>query len=78
MNERIQELAYQAEDQADHFVDQAGEFHPAFCRIFAELIVRECANVVSNAVDHREPASTYVDKIKKHFGVEGGMRYDTR
>ena len=78
MNERIQELAYQAEDQADQIADQAGEFHPAFCRIFAELIVRECTNVVSNAVDHREPASTYVGKIKKHFGVEEGMRYDTR
>ena len=37
---------------------------------FAELIVRECAGVVQNAVDHREPASTYVDKIKQHFGVE--------
>ena len=37
---------------------------------FAELIVRECADIVADAVDHREPASTYVDKIKQHFGVE--------
>ncbi len=37
---------------------------------FAELIVRECAEVVAIAVDHREPASTYVYKIKQHFGVE--------
>ena len=37
---------------------------------FAELIVRECANIVADAVDHREPASTYVGKIKQHFGVE--------
>ena len=37
---------------------------------FAELIVRECAGVVEDAVDHREPASTYVGKIKQHFGVE--------
>ena len=37
---------------------------------FAELIVRECAGVVEGAVNHREPASTYVDKIKEHFGVE--------
>ena len=36
---------------------------------FAELIVRECTNIVEDAVDHREPASTYVDKIKQHFGV---------
>ncbi len=37
---------------------------------FAELIVKECARVVEDAVDHREPASTYVNKIKQHFGVE--------
>jgi len=36
---------------------------------FAELIIRECASIVENAVDHREPASTYVNKIKQHFGV---------
>ena len=37
---------------------------------FAKLIVRECAEVVTDAVDQREPASTYADKIKQHFGVE--------
>ncbi len=37
---------------------------------FAELIVAECTNIVADAVDHREPASTYVNKIKQHFGVE--------
>ena len=37
---------------------------------FAELIVRECASIIADAVDHREPASTYVDKIKEHFGIE--------
>ena len=39
-------------------------------RKFAELIVKKCAGIVADAVDHREPASTYVDKIKQHFGVE--------
>jgi hypothetical protein len=34
---------------------------------FAELIVRECVVIVADAVDHREPASTYVGKIKDHF-----------
>jgi hypothetical protein len=33
-------------------------------------IVQECASIIKDAVDHREPASTYADKIKKHFGVE--------
>ncbi len=43
---------------------------PAQLNRFAELIVRECAGIVADAVDQREPASTYVDKIKQHFGVE--------
>ena len=43
---------------------------PAQLNRFAELIVRECAGIVTDAVDQREPASTYVDKIKQHFGVE--------
>jgi hypothetical protein len=38
-------------------------------RKFAELIVQECATIVTDAVDQREPASTYADKIKQHFGV---------
>ena len=38
--------------------------------LFAELIVKECTNIVEDAVLHREPASTYVGKIKEHFGVE--------
>lgn len=41
-----------------------------FSEHLGELIVKECINVVADAVDHREPASTYVGKMKKHFGVE--------
>jgi len=37
---------------------------------FAELIAKDCANLIADMVEHREPASTYVDKIKKHFGIE--------
>jgi len=36
---------------------------------FMELIVQECIDIVSDAVDHREPASTYAGKIRQHFGV---------
>lgn len=32
--------------------------------------MKECADVVAHAVDHREPASTYVTRINQHFGVE--------
>lgn len=46
MNERIQELAYQAEDYADGIVDQGGDFHPAYTQKLAELIVRECVKEI--------------------------------
>ncbi len=35
-----------------------------------DQVVKECASVIEDAVDQREPASIYVDKIKQHFGVE--------
>ena len=37
---------------------------------FMEIIVEECVQVIEEAVEQREPASTYVGKIKQHFGVE--------
>ena len=46
MNERIQELADQAEDYADSIVDQGGEFHSAYTDKLVELIVRECCNTI--------------------------------
>ena len=66
MNERIKLLA----EQAGWMMGDEVEGFNIRLDKFAELIVRECAGVVQNAVDHREPASTYVDKIKQHFGVE--------
>lgn len=62
MNERIQKLAEQCHHRySEHHID---------LEKFAKLIVKECAGIVADAVDHREPASTYANKIKKHFGVE--------
>ena len=63
MNERIKELAKQLWDQRPE-----GQLHFDNEK-FAELIVRECMDVVGTAVDQREPASTYVSKIKEHFGI---------
>lgn len=37
---------------------------------FADLIVKTCTNVIQDAVDRREPASTYVNKIRDHFYVD--------
>ncbi len=70
MNERIQELAYDAEELADAEVDTGSEFHPAFCRIFAELIVRECAQLVQGVPVDTMGYHTADQKIKEHFGVE--------
>ena len=74
MNKRIFELAKQADliqwDSLPSGARTPDHKSVVKARKFAELIVRECAGVVQNAVDHREPASTYVDKIKEHFGVE--------
>ena len=78
MNERIQELAYEAEDYADSIVDQGGEFHPAYTKKFAELIVRECIEtfmgVPPSYKDYRsqieEAMRDYcVSVVKQHFGI---------
>ena len=42
MNERIYELAVEAENYADSIVDQGGEFHETYTKKFAELIIKEC------------------------------------
>ena len=66
MNERIKELAEQAEKYADanfkgeHFWTQAYESK------FAELIVRECIGI---ADEYDGVGSTIVSRIEKHFGV---------
>jgi hypothetical protein len=36
---------------------------------FMEIIVEECVQVIEEAVNQREPASTYTTKIKNHFGI---------
>ena len=71
MNERIRELAKQA-GMLDFSQVSGGRYKVTEVDIeeFAQLVVRECAGVVDNAVTHRESASTYVNKIKEHFGVE--------
>ena len=72
MNERIKQLAEQATTIVDTVNSQGySSSYANFDREkFAELIVRECAGIVADAVDHREPASTYVNKIKQRFGVK--------
>jgi len=68
MNERIQQLAEQAEEET--YVEYAKKetgysFQQLFLNKFAELIVRKCATIA----DQAEPYKTN-DLILKHFGVE--------
>ena len=74
MNERIKELISDASDEVwgNNPYNGSPEFegYELNPEKFAELIVKECANIVTDAVNHREPASTYADKIREHFGVE--------
>ena len=70
MNERIDKLMYHAGLTAQGCWDEMDEYDRKAIEKFAKFIVRECIDIVHDDVDHREPASTYVGKIKEHFGVE--------
>ena len=69
MNQRIQELAIEAENYADGIVDQGGEFHQTYTKKFAELIVRECSAIAAkNQAEDMEWDISGI--IKEHFGIE--------
>ena len=81
MNERIRTLLIQAQDLARSEVENNPDIKPPYhipatevhkglglsYEKFAELIVRECADI---ADDYDGVGSTIVSRIKKHFGVE--------
>ena len=67
MNDRIRELALQANLQLDNLPDDT--FIPL--ENFAELIVRECEQVsLKNSHRNDDMGSIIAKQIKKHFGVE--------
>jgi hypothetical protein len=89
MNERIRELAKQAKQYTHDTVAHLERVHnrdftfdeidEVYDTKFAELIVQECANVVSAGISNATDwDSSYWDQacenraqaIKKHFGVE--------
>ena len=74
MNERIKELADQAE-LTIHTSIGTYMSHPEFNKKFAELIVRECIDIASQEdfdvmMKEGYPCSQTAKKIKEHFGVE--------
>ena len=78
MNERIQEFAKLAQARAEWMTPQGLEWFDNFKQQFAELIVRECRDVVAKtrdqAIEHGwnldEVMSTVMYDIEEHFGVE--------
>ena len=66
MNERIKELAEQAENHAYRVAAAGDDCQEAYTQKFAELIVRECAGVAWGIYANQEIANG----IKQHFGVE--------
>ena len=77
MNERIKELAKQAQQYAEWTTPQGLEWFDAFKEKFAELIVKETITEMSQQLywhgeDQSNNPSFYkaIDKTKKHFGVE--------
>jgi len=72
MNERIRELAKQADDYERKLGKGIG---PTRDEKFAELIVRECAGLFPNVyveieTEYGHTPVVAADYIKKHFGVE--------
>ena len=61
MNERIKELAEKAEDWADNQKFYECDYRDYLMEKFAELIVKECADVAGKDVRYF---------VLKHFGVE--------
>ncbi len=59
MNERIQKLADQAQQYAEYNTPQGLECFPMFKERFAELIVRECANVALEQKKQVEEMEVY-------------------
>jgi len=71
MNERIRELA----KQATEYANEQNELHGVgyvitFKEKFAELIVKECAEVADNADATREKWQSIGKFVREHFGVK--------
>jgi len=76
MNERIKELAEQAEEYADAMVDEGSDFHPEYTQKLAELLLKECIDKISQEQDVSEQnwqcknGVHICHELTKHFGVE--------
>ena len=69
MNERFENLMYQAGLTAQGCWDEMDDYDREAIAKFAELIVKECIEVVK-WTPSQFPNDEYVKNIKEHFGVE--------
>jgi len=71
VNERIKELAEQADKYTDNKIQNHGEYHPDWHDIrdqkFAELIIQECLNICEEMGDNGKDGHYCADKIAKTF-----------
>jgi hypothetical protein len=72
MNKRILKLKQQAEAYVDSIDNGIGieEYRKLLDQKFAELIVKECADIANQWQVSEHPGLLVRDVIKKHFGVE--------
>ena len=67
MNERLEDLMYRAGLTAQGCWDNMDQYDREAIEKFAELIIRECADIASMNQHQWESTGMYV---LKHFGVE--------
>ena len=70
MNERFENLMYQAGLTAQGCWDKMDDYDREAIAKFAELIVRECIDTVSDCSIEYCTRPQIVSEIKEHFGVE--------
>jgi hypothetical protein len=85
MNERIKELAEQAKFMAEEDINRQISYNAelkAFAEKFAELIVKECADIANRqfsaatGLDDRDCLTAH--QMKQHFGVDGMSTEDKK
>lgn len=70
MNSLIQELAEKAKNSVPQGILTPDKWIEEYNKIFAELIVRECAQYIEDKLDFCGDEFFITDKLKAHFGVK--------
>ena len=75
MHDRIEELAYEAEEYADMKSDEGADFHPAYTERLSTLVIQECLEVLTKRIvgDHNreeQEVQRCIEAVKQHFGVK--------